>query len=132
MLFLFFIQIIISNESIEKKRNLQLISEIIINIKGKEDQYILNNKTVSFETRNYSFNYLPDKILINGNNIPYKDFMVYNLEKEENNITVVFDNLLTECNIMFFNLSNSTKIDFSKFDSSKLLEWQVCFMDVVH
>ena len=58
--------------------------------------------------------------------------MVYNLEKEENNITVVFDNLLTECNVMFFNLSNITKIDFSKFDSSKLLEWQVCFMDVVH
>ena len=120
LLFLFFIQIIISNERITKMRNIQLISEITINIKGKGDQYILNNKTASFENRNYSFNYLPDKILINGINLQYKDFMVYNLEKEENNITMVFDNLLTECNVMFFNLSNITKIDFSKFDSSKV------------
>ena len=46
--------------------------------------------------------------------------MVYNLEREENIITMRFGNLLTKCNIMFYNLDNIREIDLSKFDSSEV------------
>ena len=112
---LFFI-IIISNG------NALSISEITITIIGAGDQYILNNKSLQIDNINYTFSDIPDQILINGVLQNYKGNMVYNLEKEENIITMKFNNLLTKCNLMFYNLDNIKEIDLSKFDSSKVTE----------
>ena len=114
------IQTSLSNEKILKLRKLESISEITITIVGKGDQYILNNNNVEIDNYQYIFSSQPDQILINGIIQNYKGFMVYNLEKEENIITMKFNNFLKECNAMFYNLSNIVKIDLSKFDSSKV------------
>ena len=114
------IQTSLSNEKILKLRKLESISEITITIVGKGDQYILNNNNVEIDNHQYIFSSQPDQILINGIIQNYKGFMVYNLEKEENIITMKFNNFLKECNAMFYNLSNIIKIDLSKFDSSKV------------
>ena len=98
------------------------ISEITIIIIGKGDQYILNNKTLRMDNINYTFNDIPAQILINGTLQDYKGNMVYNLEKEESIITMRFNNLLTKCNLMFYNLDNIKSIDLSKFDSSEVTE----------
>ena len=91
------------------------ISEITITIIGTGDQYILNNKTFVIDNINYTFSDIPDQILINGVLQNYKENMVYNLEKEENIITMKFNHLLTKCNLMFYNLDNIKEIDLSKF-----------------
>ena len=114
------IKISLSNEKILKLRNLQYVSEITITIVGKGDKYILNNQSFVMEKVEYNFNNIPDQILINGVLQNYSGNMVYNLEKEENNITMRFNNLLTECNVMFLNLYDITRIDLSRFDSSKV------------
>ena len=108
--------IIISN------RNALIISEITITIIGTGDQYILNNKSLQIDNINYTFNGIPDQILINGVLQDYKGNMVYNLEKEESIITMRFNNLLKKCNLMFYNLDNIKSIDLSKFDSSEVIE----------
>ena len=48
--------------------------------------------------------------------------MVYDLDQENNIIIMKFNNLLTNCNAMFGYLNNITRIDLSKFDSSKVTE----------
>ena len=98
------------------------ISEITITIKGKGDQYILNNKSLLIDNIAYTFSYISDQILIDGVLQDYKGNMVYNLTKEESIITMKFNNLLTKCNLMFYNLDNIKSIDLSKFDSSEVTE----------
>ena len=129
LLFFILIQVIISKENIKKKRYLQSVSEITITIKGKGDQLILSDKNTSYNKLNYKFNNVPDKIIVNGKARNYTGIMVYDLEYEENVITMVFNNTLTECNAMFSGLTNITRIDFSKFDSSKVIEMAAMFYE---
>jgi surface protein len=119
-LFSFIIKITLSMEKIYNLKKLYSISEITMTIVGTGDQYILNNQNITIDNIKFNFNSIPDKILVNGIPLDYVGNMVYGLEKEENTITIIFDNLLTECNVMFYGLRNITKIDLSKFDSSKV------------
>ena len=109
---------------------LQSSSEITIKLKGTGNQYILNNNNnLTIEGEFYIFNEIPDKILVNGVLQDYTGNMVYNLKKEENIITMLFNNLLNDCNLMFFNLPNILEIDLSKFDSSKVTGTAGMFYD---
>ena len=116
------IQTSFSSQAILNFRNLLSVSEITITIIGKGDQYILSNETMEINKISYNFNQTPDEILINGERQNYSGFVAYNLEREENIITMKFNEPLTECNLMFYNLNNITKIDLSKFDTSQVTE----------
>jgi surface protein len=129
LLFFILIPVIISKENIKNKRYLQSVSEITITIKGKGDQLILSDKNTSYNKAYYKFNNVPDKIIVNGKAIEYTGKMVYGLEYEENVITMEFNNTLTDCNAMFSGLTNITRIDFSKFDSSKVTEMSAMFYE---
>ena len=115
LIFFYSIEFIFS-QTIEKLRKINLISEIIITIRGKGDQYILNNK----KTHGATFKNIPSEIYINGILQEYQGKIVYNLENEENTIKMKFNYTLKNCNVMFYNLHNITKIDLSNFDSSKV------------
>ena len=117
-----FIKILLSNEQKLNFGKLSFLSEITMTIKGKGDQYILNNGNCHIDKTDYLFDEKPDQIIINGVPQSYSGNMVHNLTNEENIITIKFKNLLKECNGMFCNLNNITKIDLSKFDSSKVTE----------
>ena len=97
-------------------RELSPKTEISIIIKGTGNQSILNNEIIE----GYYFNDNPNQILINGVLQDYIGKIVYNLEETENNITMIWDHLLTNCTVMFYHLSNITKIEFINFDTSKV------------
>ena len=118
---IFFIPIFLSKQIEYKKRNLHFVSEIIITIKGKGDQSILSEASIT-DDKVYSFDYEPDQIFINGELQSYVGKKVYNLINEENEITMRFYSEIYNCNLMFYCLYNITKIDFSNFDSSKVTE----------
>jgi len=100
-------------------------SEIILTIKGKNIQPILNNHTyalydkITGSNQHYTFDTKPSEILVNGKKIKEIDFYV-NLNEEENNIAIKFNKKLKNCNVMFYGLSNITKIDFKNFDTSEV------------
>ena len=96
---------------------------IIITIKGKGNQHILNNKTID----NFYFNNTPSTILVNGITQNYTGFIVYNLTKQQNIITIKWNYTFINCNLMFYNLSNITKIDLSQFNSSKVINMNYMF-----
>ena len=78
-------------------------------INGTGTQQILNN----------SFNYTPDYIYVNNilqTNSSKK--IVTNLTEQINNITVIFNQQITDCSFMFNFLFNITYIDLSFFDTS--------------
>ena len=127
-LFIFLMQTSYS-QAILNFRNLLSVSEITITIKGSGDQYILNNKSFEINQIRYNFNHTPDEILINGKRQNYSGIVVYDLEREENIITMKFNEPLNECNLMFYQLANITKIDLSKFDTSKVTEMVGMFYD---
>ena len=87
-------------------------NQISIKIIGNGTQRILSDY----------FGSLPDKIIINekiyDNNI--FDKYVYNLTESENNITMIWENILTSLYAMFRELYNISEIDFSKFNSSNI------------
>ena len=122
ILIMLLINIPLTNETKSNLRNLLFVSEITLTILGKGDQYILSNKSTIIDNKEYSFNYIPDQILINGILQNFTGNMVYNLEKDENIINIKFNNLLEDCNLMFYDMNNIIKIDLSKFDSSKVTE----------
>ena len=134
-LFLIFFMIIISFPIYNQNKLGRLIfdSEIIVTIKGKNNQQILNNKTYYLENaiiqlnQNYKFDYKPSEILVNGIKINKVDYYVYNLEEEENNITIKFNKTLKNCSVMFYGLSNLTKINFTNFDSSEVTNMDYMF-----
>ena len=99
-------------------------SEIIITIKGNNTQQILNNKNIKLHVEEttdfFKYDTLPSEILVNGNKIDKIDFCVYNLSSEVNNITIRFNKTLTNCNVMFAELSNITNIYLNNFDFSQV------------
>ena len=99
-------------------------AEIILTIQGKGNQQILNNKHISLRNpstgfqKDYSFNEMPSEILVNGIKINEIGFYVNNLTLEENIITIRYNRVLENCNIMFSELPNIIKINITKFDYS--------------
>ena len=120
--------LILSLLILSESRNLIFISEITITIKGTETQQILSNYTDYCGQRKVNFQTLPDEIIINHNiNHPIGKF-VYDLVEETNEITMKWNNTpLTDCNGMFYGLSNITSIDFSNFDGSNLIDIRCMF-----
>ena len=110
LLFLLFILFSISKQNLNSNKMNKLIynSEIVLTIRGTDQQQILYKQ----------FSKKPSEILVNGDKIDIIDFYVYNLTFEENNITIKFNETLTNCDRMFYRLSNITKIAFNTFDFS--------------
>ena len=90
-------------------------SQMPLTIKGKGNQTVINSDTL------YKYKDVdPDKILINGSPQKLTGKVAYNLKGLENNITLVWNSQLTNCQNMFRSLTNIVKVDLSKFDSSKV------------
>jgi len=107
-------------------------SEITITISGYGTQQILGNKAnvynhISDRYEELFFDIKPSEILVNDKQIDNIDFYVYNLTEKENNITMKFNIATTNCNIMFYGLSNITKIDLTKFDTSQVINMAYMF-----
>ena len=96
---------------------LQDISEINLVIKGFGSQRILN--------KNYKP--LPSEVLVNEFPVSKIEYFVYNLTNEENNITLRWNISITNCNEMFKDVSNITKINLSNFDASKVINMNGMF-----
>ena len=108
---------IFPNKKLKELRKLSLITKISIIVNGTDNQNILNGK----EFNNHNFNDNPSFIFINDELQNYTGKVVYNLKDSENNITIIWDHLLTNCDTMFLDLSNITKIEFIDFDTSQVI-----------
>ena len=117
-------------------KNIIYDSEVIITIKGKGNQPILNNKTIDGlwsmnnninDFTSLSFNIKPSELLVNNIKINKIDFYVYNLTEEKNNITIKFNQIITNCNVMFYGLTNIIMINLTKFDFSHVISMEYMF-----
>ena len=113
---------------LSESKKLNFYSEITITIKGSGTQQILSNYSDFCSFRTVHFNNLPQKIYVNGI-IHENGKFVYNLVEEINNVTMIWNDELTDCSGMFYGLSNIIEIDFSKFDGSKLTDIRCMFGD---
>ena len=102
-----FYLIISSRESKNKINKLNLYAEIMIHIKGNGTQEILNK---------YS-NSLPSEIIINNASKIRGEKIIDNLELEENNIKLIFNESSIDCSSMFLGLTNIITIEFIKFNT---------------
>ena len=106
---------IISNKKINNNFiNLNSLWEITLTIQGSGNQYILCDQDIN----GYTFTSIPNEIKVNGINQSNLGYIVYDLTEDINEITLIWYSPLTNCNIMFFGLTNILKVDLSKFDSS--------------
>ena len=125
LLYIIFISISIEKQIKFNLRKLIFQSEIFLIIKGN-DQPILNNKRISIynttlgENQYYTFESSPSEIISNGELVNSIGFYVNNLTNNENHITIKFNEPLTNCDVMFFGLSNIIYINFIKVDSSRV------------
>ena len=112
-----YLPIYLSKNNILDIRKLNSFSQINITIEGIGDQSILNKDAVIE----------PDEIYING--VPQDEVgkKVYNLNLIENIITLRWNNPVIDCYKMFSELSNITKIDFSEFDTSYVINMSRMF-----
>ena len=114
---LLFIAIYLTKKPIPiNKRKLNYVSEIVITISGSGEQSILSD----------GYSYLPSEVYINEekqNQILKK----YDLSLTENTVRMVWNSLLTNCSNMFYGVTNAIKIDFSKFDSSNVINMYKMF-----
>jgi hypothetical protein len=76
-------------------------SKIILTINGTGNQQILS------DDYNYNPDYI-DKIYVNNVAQANIDNFVYNLTKQINNITIIWNEEIISCYHMFYNLSNIT------------------------
>ena len=83
---------------------------------GTGNQNIFIGKPFS----SHQFNDIPTFIFINDVLQNYAGLVAYNLEELENNITIIWDHLLTNCELMLSSLTNIIKIEFISFDISKV------------
>lgn len=116
-------------KTIERKiTKLNFNSEITLTINGTGTQQILYDKPFYIQGAGIvKFSSLPDEIYINNEYQNYSDYYVYNLVNEINEVTMVWYNKLEDCNCMFMYLSNIVRIDFSKFDVSKVTQMNNMF-----
>ena len=108
-------------------KSLEAYQEINITIKGTGTQQIVNDHYLDGDEMDY---YKPNKILINGIPQDYTDFYVYDLVNDLNIITLRWDNKLTVCAIMFYELDNIIDINFSNFDTSEVEDMDYMFFNL--
>ena len=92
-----------------KLRKMEQSSQITIIINESGEQKILSN----------DFSKIPEKILINGILQSTKN-KKYDLKATNNNITMIWNSLITDCTNMFNDCTKIKKIDLSKFDYSNV------------
>ena len=111
--FLFFTKLLIGC----KQRRIQLKDSIIhLKVKGIGNNYILSP----------SYNNLPNEIHIKDvkqNEITNN----YNFEETENNVKLIWENEITSTKSMFNGCTNILEIDFSDFDTSKVIDMSYMF-----
>ena len=86
---------------------------ITLRIKG------IDHKKIFSCDSNFPINSYPDKVYINGyqqDNVNYS----YNLNQTNNFIELIWYNLISNCQNMFFQCSDITEIDLSNFNTSKV------------
>jgi len=121
ILYLLIIPIISINLSKMKIYNFKWLnkaSEIIITISGRGSQQYIN--------QNIYNTYRPSEILVNGNP-QSQSIYANNLQNNENNITVKWNQVFTTCSLMFKDLNNIIKIYLSNFDSSQVTTMKSMF-----
>ena len=91
-------------------------SEIKIIFKGKGTQYLLNK----------DFFPNPSSVNLNGHS-ESSCSVTCELDKEENEVVLKFDESLSNCNGMFADMENIIKIDFSNFDFSQVKDMSWMF-----
>ena len=91
-------------------------TEIKIIIKGKGTQYLLNK----------DFFPNPSSVNLNGHS-ESSCSVTCELDKEENEVVLKFDESLSNCNGMFADMENIIKIDFSNFDFSQVKDMSWMF-----
>ena len=103
--------------SIHDLRNINVyLSEIKLVIKGHGNHYFLYEY----------FNPGPSEVIINDE-IKDSGIKSYNFQKELNKVLIKFENSITSCENMFYELTNILEIDLSKFDSSKVVSMSSMF-----
>jgi surface protein len=95
------------------KEDISYSSKIILTINGTGNQQIFS------DDYDINPNYI-DKIYVNDAAQDNKGKIVFNLNEEMNNITIVWINQIINCYHMFYYLSNITYIDLSHFNSSSI------------
>ena len=106
----------------EKLRNIIIFSqEINLIIKGSGNQSLLNN----------SFYPQPSQVYVNG---IYKDLckVFCELESEENNVTLLFNDNFESCERMFAESENLLEIDLSNFIFSNITSMVFMFSNCVN
>ena len=105
----------------EKVRNLiNFSSEIHLVIMGKGNQSLLYN----------SFSKNPTQVIVNGiNRDSCNNNKICELEYEENNVTLIFNDVITSTSAMFNTLNNIKEIDLSLFDFSKVNTMRYMFRE---
>ena len=97
------------------KNIINISSEIQLLISGSGNQSILSD----------SFYLDPSEVVING--ISRKSCKKFcELDSEENNVTLYFNDTVESCYSMFYQLDNIKQIDLSNFDFSSVTEMQIC------
>ena len=104
--------------SLSKKANVLLLSnEIIIKINGTGNQAIIDSRVQE-----------PSQIYLN--NVSQSDMhTVYNLDKEPNEIRIVWNSPIKSCNSMFYDFKNIIEVDLSNFDASQVTDMSNMFKD---
>ena len=118
------IRIIILNNLLNSRIKIAPIncySEVKLTIKGpKIKQRIINcDKTLQCDGSYHEVS-TPDEININGIFQNITNDYTYDLDKEINSITFIWNYTIKDCHHMFSNLENIENIDFSKFDTSEV------------
>ena len=124
----FLIEIIINialTKSLNDKRNIiSHYSSIKLKIENSGVQKIFFSGT--YEWCDYDIT--PDEIYINGvNQSEIKS--EYNFEQNNNEITLIWHNLLRHSTCMFRDCTSITEIDLSNFDDSELIHMHYMFLD---
>ena len=123
--FLFLLKIIcfMFGISLTEEKVIKLInfsSEIHLVIMGKGNQNLLSNL----------FSKNPTQVIINGiNKDSCNNNKICELEYEENNVTLIFNNAITSAHTMFYKLNNIKEIDLSLFDFSKVNTMRYMFRE---
>ena len=108
----------INTEATISTRKLKSVSKISLKSEEIGFQYILNE----------SFQPLPDKILINGQEINQTAHKI-EINEEGSIIELIWNNPLSNCHVMFKGMSNILEINFIDFDTSKVTDMSKMFMD---
>ena len=117
---LLFLMIFILIDLIKTKSRTNLnyySSKIHLVIKGSGNQKILSS----------DFSLEPSQVIVNGITKTDSCKKICNLDKNYNNITLIFDYQIETCNSMFDGLRNITEIDLSNFDASKVTDFHWMF-----